>query len=91
MKKFSLNNLTYKDVLIIKHALRDKIFEESGYLCTQILLEGFGYGDRHEDFAKKQKEHDEHERCYKKVEEQVQLIQDYINGKGSCRANQLLL
>lgn len=78
MKKFSLKNLTYKDVLIIKHALRDKVFEEDEYLGNPCLLDGV----RPESLERIQKEHGEHERCYKKVEEQVQLIQDYINGKG---------
>lgn len=87
MKKFSLNNLTYKEVLIIKHALRDKVSEESEYLENPCLLDGV----RPEDLERIQKEHEEHKRCYKKIEERVRLIQDYINGKGSCRANQLLL
>ncbi len=87
MKKFNLYNLTYKEALIIKHALRDKVFEESEYLGNPCLLDGV----RPEDLERIRKEHEEHERCYKKVEEQVQLIQDYINGKGSCRDNQLLL
>ena len=87
MKKFNLYNLTYKEVLIIKHALRDKVSEESEYLGNPCLLDGV----RPEDLEKMQKEHEEHKRCYKKVEEKAQLIQDYINGKGSCRVNQLLL
>ena len=77
MKKFNLYNLTYKEVLIIKHALRDKVSEESEYLGNPCLLDGV----RPEDLEKMQKEHEEHKRCHQKVEEQVQLIQDYINGK----------
>lgn len=77
MKKFSLNNLTYKEVLIIKHALRDKVSEESEYLGNPCLLDGV----RPEDLERIQKEHEEHKHCYKKVEEQVKHIQNYIAGK----------
>lgn len=77
MKKFSLVNLTYKDVLIIKHTLRDKVFEEGEYLGNPCFLDGV----RPEDLERIQKEHEEHKRCYKKVEEQVKHIQNYIAGK----------
>lgn len=88
MKKFSLVNLTYKDVLIIKHALRIRVKTEEGIInkCNFSMLKV-----PPEEVEKYKKEHEEHKRCYKKVEEQVELIQDYINGKGSCRDNQLLL
>lgn len=77
MRKFSLVNLTYKDVLIIKHALRDRIFDESEYFDNPCLLDGI----RPDDLEEMKKEHEEHKHCYKKIEEQVKHIQNYITGK----------
>lgn len=78
MSKFNLYGLKYKEVLIIKHALRDKIAQEDEFLNGPICLKKI----KDEKVEKYKKDHEEHKRCYKKVEEQVQLIQDYINGKG---------
>lgn len=78
MKKFSLENLTYKDVLIIKHALRIRVKTEEGIInkCNFSMLKV-----PPEEVEKYKKEHEEHKHCYKKVEEQVKHIQNYIAGK----------
>lgn len=74
MSKFNLYGLKYKEVLIIKHALRDKIAQEDEFLNGPICLKKI----KDEKVEKYKKDHEEHKRCYEKVVAQLEDINDYI-------------
>ncbi len=74
MSKFSLYGLTYKEVLIVKHALRDKIFFEEEVLNDPRVLDRLPI----EDIKKRKKYLQEEKRCYEKVVARLEDIQDYI-------------
>ncbi len=74
MSKFSLYGLTYKEVLIIKHALRDKILLEEEALNDSRMLDGLSV----EDIEKRKKYLQEEKRCYEKVVARLEDINDYI-------------
>lgn len=74
MSKFSLYGLTYKEVLIVKHALRDKILLEEEALNDTRMLGGLSV----EDIEKRKKYLREEKRCYEKVVARLEDINDYI-------------